>query len=297
MLSILVPIYNHNIIELAKQLVSQCSNNKIECEIIFTDDCSNNKQIAETNSSVSTMPTVEYTVLKENLGRAKIRNFLADKAKGDWLLFLDCDCLPCNSEFIINYLAQVGNADIICGGTKYNNKNQLTKDYFLHWKNGKQREEGRHHFTTNNFLIKKQVFEKVRFDEEIKGYGHEDTLFACEVKKNNYKIAFINNPVEHLGLKTTDKFIEDTITASRNLAILYNNLQYKENLKEISLIKTYEKLNSLHLVNTYRKIVSLFNKILMKQLHSNRPCLKFLDIIKLYNFCNCVNKLTETIKA
>ena len=75
MLSILVPIYNHSIIELAKQLVSQCSNNKIECEIIFTDDCSNNKQIAETNSSVSTMPTVEYTVLKENLGRAKIRNF------------------------------------------------------------------------------------------------------------------------------------------------------------------------------------------------------------------------------
>ncbi len=290
MLSILVPVYNYSIINLAISLISLFSNNDIEYEIIFADDCSNNKQIVEDNSSVNTMPNVKYTVLEQNLGRAKIRNFLADKAKGKWLLFLDCDCLPLSPEFIINYLAKVGNTDVICGGTKYCNKSLLNKDYLLHWKNGKKREEGKKHFTTNNFLIKKQVFNKIKFDEEIKGYGHEDTLFACELKKNNYKITFIDNPVEHLGLKKTDNFIEDTINANRNLAILYKKSQYKESFKDISLVRAYEKLESLHLINIYCKIVPQLNNIFIRQLHTKHPYLKFLDIIKLYNFCNHINK-------
>lgn len=292
MLSILVPIYNYSIVNLATYLSSLFSKNDVEYEIIFADDCSNNKQIVKDNSSIINMPNTSYIILDNNLGRAKIRNFLADKAKGEWLLFLDCDCLPLSSDFIINYLAKVNNTDVLCGGTKYSNKTQLSKDYLLHWKNGKKREEGKKHFTTNNFLIKKQVFNKIRFDEEIKGYGHEDTLFACEIKKNNYKIASIDNPVEHLGLKKTDKFIEDTINASRNLAILYKKTQYRESLKDISLVRAYEKLESLHLINIYCKIVSLLNNIFIRQLHTKHPYLKFLDIIKLYNFCKHTNKTT-----
>ena len=132
MLSILVPIYNYSIVNLATYLSSLFSKNDVEYEIIFADDCSNNKQIVEDNSSIINMPNTSYIILDNNLGRAKIRNFLADKAKGEWLLFLDCDCLPLSSDFIINYLAKVDNTDVLCGGTKYSNKSLLNKDYLLH---------------------------------------------------------------------------------------------------------------------------------------------------------------------
>jgi hypothetical protein len=40
----------------------------------------------------------------------------------------------------------------------------------------------------------------------IEGYGHEDTIFGCNLRRLGYRIKDIDNPVVHLGLNTTDKF-------------------------------------------------------------------------------------------
>ncbi|KKK69352.1 hypothetical protein LCGC14_2934920, partial [marine sediment metagenome] len=45
-----------------------------------------------------------YFELEENIGRTKIRNLIAQKAIGKYLLFLDADGLPDNNDFIGKFL-------------------------------------------------------------------------------------------------------------------------------------------------------------------------------------------------
>ncbi|MBP3252892.1 MAG: glycosyltransferase [Bacteroidales bacterium] len=285
MLSILVPVYNYDVSGLCGELVSQCSKAGIDYEIIFADDCSPDTSLVQSNLGKITAGNARYTVLKENLGRAKIRNFLAKEAKGQWLLFLDCDSMPCEDNFIATYLRHIDASHcVICGGTKYKDRSTVTKEYFLHWKNGKNREEGRKHFTTNNFLIRKDVFNAVEFDSSLKGYGHEDTVFGEQLKQKGFSILHIDNCVYHLGLKTTDKFISDTVNAEKNLRKLYNNPSYTDLLGNLSIIRAYKKLEKYRLTALYKGFVRTVSGCIDKQLHSNRPILRLLDIYKLYFF-------------
>lgn len=286
MLSILIPIYNYDVTELVGYLQSSFSNSPytFEYEILCYDDASNNKELHSINSKLNELDNVTYKVLDKNLGRSKIRNLLAKESKGDWLLFLDCDSLPCHKDFIFKYLQQTNDADVVCGGTKYQTKTQINKEYMLHWKNGKKREESKKHFTTNNFFIRKEIFNFIHFDETLKGYGHEDTVFGEQLKQRNYKILYINNPVYHMGLKTTDHFIADTLNAEKNLRKLYDNPLYTNTIRNLSIIQTYEKLKKFYLLQVFSICANIFSPLILKQLHSKNPNLYLLDIYKLKSF-------------
>ncbi len=284
MLSILVPIYNYDAENLARILLQQCENLKTEYEIIFADDCSTNNKLSKTNKDFFLTTSITFIEVEHNMGRSKIRNFLAKKAKGDFFLFLDCDSGIVREDFIYKYMQFAQKYDVVCGGTIYCGKNHISKENLLHWTCGKKREEGKKHFTTNNFLIKKEVFEKIEFNEKIKGYGHEDTLFGEELRKNGYKIGFIDNPVEHLGLKDTDKFILDTINASTNLALLYKQKMYQPFLENVTLVKTYKKLKKLHCIGVFSFCFVLIRYFVNLNLHSNMPTIRCLDVLKLYTF-------------
>ena len=52
-------------------------------------------------------------------GRSINRNNLGQKAKGDYLLFLDADALPTNQTFLQDYCQRATLADVIVGGTAY----------------------------------------------------------------------------------------------------------------------------------------------------------------------------------
>ena len=285
MLSILIPVYNYNITAFVRDLASQCAaENALQYEILCYDDCSTDKNLHQINSAVNQLPYCTYQVLDKNIGRSKIRNLLADRAKGDILLFLDCDGKPCSKDFIHTYINNTDGVDVICGGTKYQDKTAINSEYLLHWKNGKAREEGKKHFTTNNFLIRKEIFKKLRFDETLTGYGHEDTVFGEQLKQNGYRIIHIDNPVYHLGLKKTDKFIADTQNAERNLKKLYGKEQYTSAVSDLTIVKAYKKLEKLHLTKMYSRIIEPLSPLILKNLHSACPNLRLLDLYKLNLF-------------
>ncbi len=284
MISVLVPVYNYDITALAGEILSQCQNVQIKYEIIFADDCSTSSRIADNNKKFLRGTVANYIEVKENMGRSKIRNFLAERAKGDILLFLDCDSGVVRKDFIEKYLQNSLKYDVVAGGTVYCNKKKVAHPFVLHWSFGKHREEEKRHFTTNNFLIKKEIFNSVRFNEKIKSYGHEDTLFGAELKEKGFSIGFTDNPVEHLGLKETDKFIKDTLCASKNLALLYKQKNYKPYLENITLIKAYKKIRQIYLGDVYCFFVELFQNYMYGNLHGKKPNLKYLDMIKLHTF-------------
>lgn len=290
MISFLIPIYNYNVVKLIQDLVQQSLDLGVEYEVLAYDDCSTTLSIKEENKEINILPNVKYVLLEENLGRSKIRNLLAKESKGEILLFLDCDSGIVGNNFVKKYIEATKDSDVVVGGTVYNNRDSIKKEYLLHWTNGKNREEGKKHFTTNNFCIKRNVFQAIQFSSNLTGYGHEDTIFGCELTKRKHSISFIDNPVAHLGLKNTSKFIADTIHACENLAKLYTNPQYKDYLSNISLVKAFEKLQKFHLVKIYSFCFTIIRAICIKQIMSNRPNLKLLDLLKLYSFCKSINK-------
>ena len=115
-LSILIPAYNYDCTQLVRALYEQAINLTIDFEIIVADDASTNAATERQNAEIGKMPHCQYIRLKENLGRAAIRNFLAEKAKYDNLMFMDCDGKVVYLHFLSAYMKAIEDHDVVCGG-------------------------------------------------------------------------------------------------------------------------------------------------------------------------------------
>jgi len=287
MLSILIPIYNFDVRSFVKELHLQAVNENVLFEILLVDDTSEMK-FQKINPSLNELEFVSYIQLKENIGRSKIRNLLAEKAKYKYLLFADCDSEIPNSTFIKKYIDNCEGEKIICGGRIYNEQPPNEKELFFRWFYGINREvvnaEERNKFPnksfmTNNYLISKSIHERIKFDEEISQYGHEDTLFGIELKRKGLEINHIYNPLVHIGLEQCEKFISKTKKGIDNLVYIINNYNYPELFEDIKLLKTYKRTASLSfLFNLYFK---LFSKLSEKKFCRKKVSLKLFDLYKL----------------
>ncbi len=295
MLSILIPVYNFNVVELVKSLNSQANQAKVDFEIIVIDDASEEKY-KKTNRRIADIPHIKYFEEKENLGRSRIRNKLADLSSYQHLLFVDCDSKVCNSDYIQKYLEYCSSEVVICGGRSYLPELPAENSYYLRWLHGIRREqfsaevrnsEPNKSFMTNNFLISKIIFNKVRFDETIASYGHEDTLFGYELKKNNIIINHIDNPLVHLGLETNEEFVKKTKEGVENLnQIMRQNGYEKVFFRDITLLYWFKFLQKLGINRFLRFLFRKSEKRLYKYLVNNKPRLLFFDLYKLGYLCS-----------
>ncbi len=288
MLSILIPIYQENCVNLVNDLQSQAKDLGCEWEILVFDDCSPIK--CEENKAIAQLPNVEYRELSENLGRSRIRNLLAETAKGDILIFLDGDSKIVRDDFLKRYLQEIETKDLIRGGTVYCSKEKCPKGYELHWKYGTKVEsnkglKNKDMFTTNNFCIRKSVFSSVRFRENIKGYGHEDTLFKFDFEEFGFSFLNIDNPVEHLGLKNFEDFISSNETAVKNLRNIFLNQRNKKIIQRIKIANVHNKLERLHLVGLYVLFYKITRRLMLSLLAKRNPSLFILNLYKLGVYC------------
>ncbi len=290
MISILIATYQWDTEALVKSLVKEISESNIVAEIICYDDASGFEQSKEFMS----LPYLNYRALDSNIGRSVIRNLMAKEAKYSLLLFLDADSLPKRKDFLQNYLTFSTKYEVVCGGTAYYPNPPTKKNELLRWVYGWQREQRLPEdrieqpyfsFTSNNFLIKKSVFESQPFDEKIKKYGHEDTLFGLGLRKNGVKIGHIDNPVYHLGLDDGDAFLKKTVDAIENLVDLYNEGKVG---KEVKLIRMYLKLKRIGLIQPFNWYFRLMESRIRQNLVGFNPKLRNLDILKLGYFCQQV---------
>lgn len=286
MVSVLIPIYNTDVRAFVKQMILQLEKNKIEGEIQCLDDGST-EDFKILNREISNLKFVQYIELNINIGRSRIRNLLATTARFQWLLFMDCDSEVSSPDFLNNYLTYSTNPNLLVyGGTNYSTSKPESKLY-LHWLYGTQREcispDKRNKnkfgtFKTNNFFLSRIVFEKMKFNETIQGYGHEDTLFAKDLERNGFDIIHVNNPLQHNGLETNEIFIDKQHNAIINLAKLYMQGLVGN---EIRLIKFYNKIKLFRMIWLV-KIIYLGNEYVLKSnLLSEKPKLSNLDKLKL----------------
>ena len=292
MLSILIPAYNYNITRLVTDLHQQALDTYVDFEIIVMEDGST--LYVEENKAINDFKFCSHIVLKDNIGRSAIRNKLADEARYDHLLFMDCDAEVCSPHYVEKYMSFCKEECVVIGGTAYN-ENENDPRYSLRLAYGRQREARSalersnehtyHNFATFNFLISKSLFQKVRFDESIRGYGHEDTLFGHQLHEYGIRFLHIDNPLIHKGLDNNETFLSKTEEGTRNLYLLYKTDRYPYLIDESKLLNTFVKIYKTGLTRLFAAAFRILKPYLYSKLCRPVPSLRLYDIYKLLYLC------------
>lgn len=271
-LSVLVPTFNYDCSHLVQMLRQQLPP---DGEIIVGDDCSTDRDVVSSIDFISELPQCRIFRSSHNLGRAAIRNALAREAKGDWLLFVDADAEVRSPSFVADYLAATAHAQVVCGGLgnvsecpspacrlrydyEVSAEKRLTLDY--------RRRFPYAQFTTFNFLISRNLFLSICFDENIREYGHEDTLFGLELKRRGIAIRHIDNKLTHLGLEDAETYLSKTETALRTLAHMDMDMKRHARISALAL-----RLSRWHLLGLVRTLYNIYKAPLRANLLGKHP--------------------------
>ncbi len=295
-LSICIPVYNQDVTSLVYELHCQALHTFCAFEILLMDDCSTS--FYEKNSMLNALEGVRYVRLSQNVGRAAIRNKLADEAQYNYLLFMDCDVFPPDDSFLERYIRMKRYA-VVMGGYRYGE--QPTSDkHILRWKYGKEREEKsaeersvrpNDSFSTFNFMIRKTLFGQIRFDESLKGYGHEDTLFGLSLKRMGITVSHIDNALLHLNYDTSDVFLQKSLNAVANLWLIYQRAEYTEDLVgSIKILRCFRRIDRFGLSTLFAMIYPLVRPSCEKNLLGKHPSLFIYDLYRLIYLCVCSKK-------
>jgi glycosyltransferase involved in cell wall biosynthesis len=294
-ISLLIPVLNYDIIALVHSMKDAMGKVPEFCEILIGDDGSS----AEYTEKYKSLETENVRVIssEKNIGRAAIRNKLALEAKGDFLLYIDADVMmPGTAEaYILKWLPFMEKARVICGGTLYHESPPSDPDKLLRWEYGKLREQktaaerNKHPhagFSTFNVLIDKTIFSKIRFNEELKQYGHEDTLFGYQLKKASIGILHIDNGLMHEGLESNREYLNKTKLGIENLSKLYDKVTDKKAFSEtVALLKIYNKLKFFGLTRILAAIFIKYRERMERRLDSGKISMKLFGLYKMSMFC------------
>jgi hypothetical protein len=219
-------------------------------------------------------------------------------AKGEWLWYLDCDSLILdNKQILKTYIKNARQDSILSGGRVYQPEPPKEKSKQLHWKWGYQRElsdpvlrmrDPVNHFLSNNFFLHKSIFNKIRFDIQLLGYGYEDTLFAAEAVHCGFRIIHILNSVLHNGLEPTDVFLNKIEQSLDNLIRLRDVCREKKIKFPVKskLILAYKVLSLPVLFQLFGKWFIRNEKLWKVQLRQSNPSLQIFDAWRLARLLN-----------
>ena len=294
MLALLICNYNKDIGQLLAEIHTEICAFDLSVEVLIGEDCPDST-FNETNRMNCKKYGFNYIINPYNLGRAKNRNQLASIANKPNLVFIDGDARYVNPKFLTNYSIYSNQSfEIIVGGVSYNFDRPTEKNLILHWTYGRERESqtgNSGNFHSFNFMIKKEIFARLKFSEAFAGYGYEDTEFASRAMLDGFSLKYIDNPLFHYGLNRADIFIQNQINAIANL---YYWAESSKIPLENKIVKINNNLKKLKLNRIVAVGIKSLQILLEKQLKSKTPILFFLDLLKLKTYIelDCKNQFT-----
>ena len=249
MLTVCIPVYNQNVERLISDLIAQAYPLNEDVSIVIIDDASSEEFQDQFNELRKFATIIQLEI---NIGRSKIRNAFLEYTSAEYLLFLDCDAQIVRPDFLSKYLEfiKVNKPKVLFGASIYQ-KETPPVNYRLRWKYGSTIESKSFQFRTsvpqlgfktNNFLVHRKILKLYPFNELIKGYGHEDTLFGFELEQNGISICHIDNPVLNAHLDSNSQFLNKTDEALKNLFHIWELSEKNRLLLErLVILKIYFK--------------------------------------------------------
>lgn len=230
MISIIVPIYNAET-TLKKCVDSLVNQSYKDIEILLINDGSTDNSSSICQEFADKYASVLY-FSKENSGVSDTRNYGLNKAKGEYIMFVDSDDTVDTSicERLINSATINGSDLVACGynvsaGDGYKNVIESCLDKAFTQKNY-------NHFLLNvnnvmgsacRLLISRDLTNGCKFDENIKIC--EDLLFTLEIVSKSDKISVVNeylynynlDEIANLTKYFKSKFIKDYLLFVKKL--------------------------------------------------------------------------------
>ena len=288
-ISVLIPTFNQPCLELVSQLQAQLEQAAVAYEIIVADDGSTDERTVEANLGIATLVHCQYIIRKENAGRAAIRNFLAQEAQYDLLLFIDSDMSLVDDQYIRRYLAAdcdsvldggvriVGDEDEWRGNLRY----LYEKAEEPHHTAPERQRTPYQHLHTANLLIRRELMLKYPFDERFRHYGYEDVLLGKTLRRHRVAIKHIDNP---LGFSTFEANADFVAKTEEGLRTLY---EFREDLRGYSRLLTLVSGIHIPLVKSMiRWMHRLAGPAVRRNLCSTHPRLFLFKLYKLgYYLC------------
>ena len=226
---------------------------------------------------------LRYLHHPNDLGRSNNRNTIAKASSGNFLLFLDADALPVHPDrFLLTYCTALNEVEVVVGGTAY----QLSRSSLRHTIGQRKeaipanRRAGSPYanFSAFNFAISRATFLQHPFDESLKQYGHEDTLFGQELRYACKTITHIENPAYHLDGDSDAEFLDKTELAVDNLVGLIQAGKIDE---EVRLFAVYRKLQRTGIIHLVRLLSTLFAASIRALLIGGVRSVMLFDFYKL----------------
>ncbi|MCQ2057028.1 MAG: glycosyltransferase [Bacteroidaceae bacterium] len=299
-LSVLVPVFNWDCSALLEGLHAQGRALTTDFELVVADDCSTDLTLRDkVAGTAESLDSCRYFGSDRNMGRAAIRNFLADRSRYDTLLFIDCDAMICSPTFLKDYMDAWTGTGVVCGGLKHPDIMPATgmELRYRYEKKADRRRAARYRrlapydrFTPFSFLIGRSLFMRIRFDESFAGYGYEDVKFGMDLSGMKADMLHIDNPLVHIGLEDNRTFLQKTESAILNL---YSR---RDSIGDGShLLNTFRRLERLHLVPAVLLAGRLMSSSMTANLLGRRPSLRLFSFYKLYRLSLLFSMATEAV--
>jgi glycosyltransferase involved in cell wall biosynthesis len=174
-------------------------------------------------------------------------------AKGEYILYLDCDMLPDSDGFLQRYMEQIAaGVGFVFGGRSAARCTGLAPQFDLHRYFTERYEQvppavrdtsPAFYFMSSNFLVKKRLLQEVPLDPAYHGWGWEDCDWAYRVSRQ-CDLVNLDNTASHMGLLTVDQILSKYDESVANFARTLE--KHPELLYPTRLFKVASTLKSVH---------------------------------------------------
>ena len=230
--SVIVPTFNRPaaIVRCATAL-SALEFPKDRYEVIVADDGS--AQPVEPTLSGLRNSLCLRVVRHKNQGPAAARNLGAAHASGDYLVFLDDDCLP-SPNWLTALKEEIAvNGDRIVGGRTENGLPESpysTVSHLLSYHKYASYERGPasvEFLTSNNLLVPRAVFQAIEgFETAFKSPAYEDSEFCRRAHQRGHRIGYTHDAVVyHHRAMTLGSFLRQHFTYGRGAYHFYRGME------------------------------------------------------------------------
>ena len=288
-LSILIPTYNYVCLPLVRELHRQASAiGGLQFEIVVAEDGSDQPETIERNAEIMALSHCKHIVREENVGRAVIRNDLADVASMSWLLFIDSDMRVVSPLFVERYLQTADEWGVVYGGNTTNggawNDERLLR---VRYEQAAERQftpqqRAKHpynHLTTSNVFVAKRVMQSAPFDSRFLTYGYEDVFWGMSLAQKGIEVAHIENPVGFNHYDSNVVFVGKTI---EGLHTLYT---FRSELANFSpIIRLEQRLRRWRLDGAVRSVLNRLMPLLHRRIIGFKPSLVAFKLFKLCTY-------------
>lgn len=310
--SVIVPVWN------VEKFISKCLDSLVnqtlkEIEVIVVNDGSPDNSQKIIDEYIKKYPNKLKSFVKENGGQGSARNLGIEKAKGEYLSFIDSDdWIELDALEKMYNLAKKENSDIvICDMVDH------YQDYTIYHNCTKYNSVFEVTPSASNKIFKRSMVKDIRFLSKL---WYEDFNFTTKILFNTDKISVISEGMYHcncghistMNNNNSVKNLDMIIIIDDIIDYLNKNKKYDRNIISYLifnhiLITTINRVTVQHsknkkevlnkLINYCHNNISDYkNQEFYKNISRNRKIIAWLNYHKMYNVSKVLLEMKKQIK-